>query len=48
MCSFYLHIHKAYQAVAKVNNNQELLFDMKQETVEIVFEYMNLYKKYCK
>jgi len=38
---------KAYQAVAKVNNNKELLFDMKQEAIEIVFEYMNLYKKYC-
>ncbi len=39
---------KAYQALAKVSNNKELLLDMKQEAIEIVFEYMNLYKKYCK
>ena len=38
---------KVYQSVINVRENETLIVDMKQDAIEIVFEYMNIYKKYC-
>jgi hypothetical protein len=39
---------EVYQSVDEVRENKDLVLDMKIEAIEIVFEYIREYKKYCK
>ncbi len=40
---------EVYNLTDRVRNDPEVLYkDLKQEAIDIIFEYMDIYKKYCK
>lgn len=43
----YKNYCDVYQFVRKVNDNKQLTNDMKEEAVQEIFSYINIYKKYC-
>lgn len=43
----YKNYCDVYQFVRKVNDNKQLTNDMKEEAVQEIFNYINIYRKYC-
>ena len=39
---------EVYTLTNDVRTNENLIKDMREEAVAIIFEYMDLYKDYCK